>query len=180
MFSFLGIIFTGIYKRLETFVAFSSNLKKKSKKLMDFEERENYEPSNILVVWFFPVRVPRVPRFRHLKKGRSKSGDEKNDDDAVRTVSEKFIFAQRESRGTRSRNVNEKERERGTSRAESRHVWHVRIGSAGSARARDGTDGGNDVTGVVIHMASGVDRRSCCARDRELLSIVSGRRHLGQ
>jgi len=44
---------------------------------------------------------------------------------------------------------------------------------------------GGDVTrGVVIHgrerMASGVHPRSCCARDWELLSIVGGRRHLGQ
>lgn len=106
---------------------------------MDFEERENYEPSNILVVWFFPVRVPRVPRFRHLKKERSKSGDEKNDDDAVRTVSEKFIFAQRESRGTRSRNVNEKERERHVqSRIQARLARSNRFGGFCARARRDG------------------------------------------
>lgn len=58
------------------------------------------------------------------------------------------------------------------------------FGSADPARIRRThrpKDGGNDVTGVVIHMAkSGVDPQSCCARDRELLSIVGGRRHLGQ
>lgn len=104
----------------------------------------------------------------------SRKAATKNVDDTVHTILEKFILAidaREETADILVRETSTRKRER-----EARS----NIGSADSARARDGTDGGNDVTGVVIHMASGVDPRSCCARDRELLSIVSGRRHLGQ